>query len=530
MASKGSSIVGSIGNGISTVLGMAMGPIGMIGSALFNVASTFGGMFMDFLGKGVDMLMGLPKMLGVGFLAAAGSVIGGLYGAHKLLGPAADSEMYGKQLKHQGKADMLPFLEDLAGISNSSTGEMVKAGIYSNNLGLDTKTLLPILNDVTAMVEDMRIDDLIRAMGMLKAGRYGEGLESLSRVGVTREVLSGKGIKFDGQGSVAKESEAQMMSVVTNLLKTMYAGAAQEMAGTYKQLISNLGDDISRSLKNAFAGALPYAEQSVSVISGMFKSMGEQLSIVDWAGIGSSFVNLATVAADTIKGVDWLGMFDAVNAAAAKCADIAAYLFTAEGWASLGDAFAKSFDNIIVRMEGVFDASATLLWEALKTGGDWVYSKLLDLPGGIIKAMSGRIKGITEGMSASDVPMLLSNVAMGVVTPGFLLGKMTAGALENLSASQGVSNLDDARANFRSKITDLGKSSYEPFAGFANKAPSPEAREAKEQNNKLKEAVDAIRQGNEALEQNNKLASQLLHEMRVFNEYSQSDISGAMFA
>jgi hypothetical protein len=119
---------------------------------------------------------------------------------------------------------------------------------------------------------------------------------------------------------------------------------------------------------------------------------------------------------------------------------------------------------------------------------------------------------------------------MGVVNPGFLLGKMTAGALENLSESQGVSNLDDARANFRSKITDLGKSSYEPFAGFANKAPTPEAVEIKEQSKKLGEAVDAIRQGNEALEQNNKLASQLLHEMRVFNEYSQSDISGAMFA
>lgn len=572
-------VAGSLLGGVGALGGAFMSVIpivGQIGSMLLSAATAFGGMLMDVLGKGVDLLLGLPKMLAVGMAAVAG----GVYAAHKSLGPAAEMEQYRSQLGHQGKADQLPFLQDLAKISRASLSEIVAAGVQSNNLGLDTKNVLPILNDVTAMMPEMKIDELVRSIGMLNSGRFGEALESLSRVGINRKGLEARGLTFDNGGSLNERDPAKVLPIIMAMLKERFGGASQKMGDTYQVATSNLGDSISQAFAKALEGALPYATKLVQTIGGVVDGIGEKISSFDWTSLGSSLLNLANEAASVVNSVDWAGMLAAVTSAAKQAADIAAYLFTAEGWGSLGEMLSGLWAGIISGLGATLSASASLLWEALKLGGEWILDQMLNLPSLIARGIGNYIDGMKTAFGVMAViieqAIVKGGNALSALLTASLISVLPSIALDakgrelkripfgervarltdeenkrsgptvidtlwnalkrDMDAAgkrSGVTDIGLAMDNFRKSLREAGKGIFDHIRGFSDRASrnaDGKGELARKWEDYGPKQQNAQREIKEAVIAGNMLTSQMLQELKIQTGVTQSELAEAMFA
>lgn len=233
------------------------------------------------------VLFRLPiRALKLGALGV-GAVAGGAFLAHKALAPAAKVERYQEQLRVQGTPDMLPWLKEQAMKTTNSLDEIIQSAIMAQNFNIDPKKFLGPMMDVSAMF-NKPLQEITQSLGMIKAGRFGEGLESLSRSGITRQDLKVLGIKFDNGGAVAKSSQDKVFGAIIQLMKTRFGGAAQRRAGTYEGQISMLGDSVFNALSEGLAPFLPYATKIVQEVKGIIGSVGDALKTIDWKSWGES--------------------------------------------------------------------------------------------------------------------------------------------------------------------------------------------------------------------------------------------------
>ena len=237
------------------------------------------------------MLLRLPmKALKLG-LIGAGAVAGGAYLGHKLLQPAAKVERYKEQFKVQGTSEMLPWLKKMAMNTTNSLDELIQSTILGQNFRIDMKKDLVPMMDLSNMF-NKPLTEIVRSLGMIKAERYGEALESLSRSGITRQDLKELGIKFGSGGMVKDESKDKIYTAVINLIKSRYGGASQRRAKTYEGQVSMLGDAVFNALSEGLAPFLPYATKIVKEVKKYINSVGKALKTVDWKGFGERALNV----------------------------------------------------------------------------------------------------------------------------------------------------------------------------------------------------------------------------------------------
>ena len=198
------------------------------------------------------MLLRLPmKALKLG-LMGLGAVAGGTYLGHKLLQPSAKVERYQEQFRVQKTSEMLPWLKKMALRTTNSLDELIQSTILGQNFRIDMKKDLVPLMDLSNMF-NKPLTEIVRSLGMIKAERYGEGLESLARSGITRQDLKELGIKFGSGGMVKDESKDKIYTAIINLIKSRYGGASMRRAKTYEGQISMLGDAVFNALSEGLA-------------------------------------------------------------------------------------------------------------------------------------------------------------------------------------------------------------------------------------------------------------------------------------
>lgn len=520
--------------------------------------------------------MGIPKMLAGGFLAAGVTVAGGLYASHKALGPAAEMERYKSQLDFMGKPELLGFYKNLAQKSPLSLNETVSGGILAENFQLDSTKYLPLATDMASAFK-VPLEEILRAFGYLKSGRTGEGMESLRRFGISNEALEKLGTKFEKSGEVAEKSKSGILDAVYTLASGRFAGMAEKQSGTYEGKISNLGDAIFQAMADGFKNALPYATQAVQVVTGAIGELGAKLSTVDWSGFGSSLVNLATKAADVVKSVDLTGMLDSLTKAAEKASDIAAYLFTAEGWANLTNALMDSWDKMKSSFSGVWQTTSVALYETLKLGGDYFglamekgfNSILNNIPTAMSLVISSILQVFTEAGRILDSS--IKAVMLKVIPDSLLSPQQRQLKSEGFVASVSADLMARSIANptwfektiggmfneMERKRMDLGiregdvKGAWEkvltttinavgnnlsPVRGFSqNASKNAEGKEKIEQawedfGPTMKQLLSGIEDVKQVGTAGNVINSQMLREMRDWNEYNMTELNEAYLA
>lgn len=152
---------------------------------------------------------------------AAGVTLGAIYAGMKALEPAGERQAWRAQFEVLTRsADVAEQrLEFLTGVFRRSPFELaavIDAGKQMQALGFFSEKTFRTAAD-TAAAFGANLGDVVRSLGMVKAGRMGEAMETLARMGVRRDDLTAEGIKFGAKPPDIKaqtaEATAQFASI-----------------------------------------------------------------------------------------------------------------------------------------------------------------------------------------------------------------------------------------------------------------------------------------------------------------------------
>lgn len=364
---------GSFSGGLSAGLGSLSsifsklgGAVTMIGGVLVDAFSTA----FSFVGKIVASLFSVSHLL-MGGLLGGGAIAGAVYGAHKALGPAAEMERYRGQLSIQGKENLMPFYQKVEKATPYNLSEVVTGGILMENFQISSEKFLETVADAgTAFKQPL--EEVVRALGYIKSGRTGEGMESIARIGITRDDLRDLGIVFEKSGEVARQSQGKVFDAVISVMKTRFGGTAAKVSETYEGKISTLGSAVFMAFSNAFSKVLPYATASIGYITETITSIGNSIGQINWVGMGEALVNSVSKAADWFASVDWAGWGQTVVNTAEAVANAFGRLFTGEGRDELVKGISGAWNVITSGMPAIMTGIVTDLRNAGKWMGDYI--------------------------------------------------------------------------------------------------------------------------------------------------------------
>jgi len=292
----------------------------------------------------------------------------------------------------------MPFFAQTAAKTPYSLGEVVSGGILMENFKISSEKFLSTVIDAGAAFKKP-IEEVVRSMGYIKTGRYGEGVESLAQIGITRDDLKELGIKFEKSGGVAQESQAKIFDAVIGVMKSRFGGTSERISKTYEGSISNLGDSVFQAFSNAFSKLLPYATASITYISDAVTKIGESFGKINWREMGEALVNSVSKAADWFSSVDWTGWGQTVVDTAAQVANAFGKLFSGEG----RDELVKGISGAWNVIKGGIPSIMTGVVVDLRNAGKWM--------GDYIEISIGRALDFSMG--------------------GFTIGNLIAMAIEN---------------------------------------------------------------------------------------------------
>ena len=230
----------------------------------------------------------LLKGVAVGALAAVASAWGTVRASMALLAPAAEFERYRMQLqvllKSSEKArDRFAELREYARATPFNADEVVAAGSAMQAFGLwtqDGMRRLRLAGDAAAAF-GLSIREVVTSLNYLASGRGGEAMESLSRMGITREKLSTFGVRFGRQGELLTQPK-RALSAVFRHIEANYGGMTRRLAGTFGGALEQLRGAVKDALGEGFAGALRPATALVNRLSAAFSKFGAVLRSVNW--------------------------------------------------------------------------------------------------------------------------------------------------------------------------------------------------------------------------------------------------------
>ena len=230
----------------------------------------------------------LLRGVAVGALAAVASAWGTVRASMALLAPAAEFERYRMQLqvllKSSEKArDRFAELREYARATPFNADEVVAAGSAMQAFGLwtqDGMRRLRLAGDAAAAF-GLSIREVVTSLNYLASGRGGEAMESLSRMGITREKLSQFGVRFGRQGELLTQPK-RALSAVFRHIEANYGGMTRRLAGTFGGALEQLRGAVKDALGEGFAGALRPATALVNRLSAAFSKFGAVLRTVNW--------------------------------------------------------------------------------------------------------------------------------------------------------------------------------------------------------------------------------------------------------
>lgn len=178
-------------------------------------------------------------------------------------------------------AQILGFIDKLAIPSVFDTATLGESAKLLEAFGLNTERFLPIAEKLGTVFggNAEALNSFVSALGYLKSGRFGEGFESLARGGVSRELLTQKGLKFDKGGSFQGTVE-QALTAVELVVNEKFGKLADEMASGPMAKLASLGDAFNRVMRQI---GLALVGPVVSVFETLSGAM-ENLTKVDVFG------------------------------------------------------------------------------------------------------------------------------------------------------------------------------------------------------------------------------------------------------
>jgi hypothetical protein len=372
--------MGMLNRGIG-VAGIAAGPIGAIVSGVASAASMlvsgvmkFGSMFVDFVGKGIDMLMGLPKQIAVGVAAVAGII----YGTKKAMAPAAEMERYKAQLDVLGKNDLLPFFQQVEKKTPSGIGDVVRTGIMMETFQISSRKYFQTVADASAAFQKP-MEEVVRTLAYAKSGRTGEAIESAGTMGVSQKDLKRLGIRFEKSGGVKDEDRDKVFGALVKILNSRTGGMSEKISQTAEGKESTLGSAIFKAFSDAGEKLLPMYKDVISKLTSTIEGIkwsevGEKIkSVINTFLTKEGRAELLSVATDA-----W-DRFGAVAGAAAT--DIGNWLVWGGKFigAALVESFNRASELFSIKIGENFDA----IWEKgkmiLAGGLEFALAGIVDL-------------------------------------------------------------------------------------------------------------------------------------------------------
>ncbi|AKA68554.1 transglycosylase SLT domain-containing protein [Clostridium scatologenes] len=141
--------------------------------------------------------------------------------------------------------------------------------------GLDYKKYLQPLGDAAAAF-NKPLEQAIFAMGKLKSGQLGMGVDMLRDFGVSQQDWTKQGVKFSKNGEMQGMTGDSASVMALKILQSKYGGLMDKQSGTAQGMISNIGDTI-----NGMGRGLAGIDQNGQIMKGgLFDNFKKQLTII----------------------------------------------------------------------------------------------------------------------------------------------------------------------------------------------------------------------------------------------------------
>jgi hypothetical protein len=451
--------------GFSGMGSTAKSVFGSITSGVVGV----GGVIKSVLGGALSAVK-----LGFGALAGAGaSAAAALYAGYKAIQPAAQMEQYKIQLEVMlgtGEAEKrLQYLRDFAATTPFELPQVVEASNLMQAFGIYSERALSAAGDAASAFGG-DLDQVIRALNYLAAGRGGEAFESLARIGVTRDKLKPMGIQFSASGELLSDTK-QAFDAVIQYFETNFGGMMARQSKSFKGAFSNVKDSIFNAFADGGKGALAYLVPALQTASTLISTIGAKVAAFDWSGVGTKFLAgfntaanlIATITSDTAQGKDMRN--SASNLAGAmwdnlknlpKALLVSLGAFAGQFAKTLGDTLAAGFQVMAGVFQVAWSALATILESFGKAAGNRIGDKL-----GLDKEGLKRDRGLAAKFATEEVmrrPGLDFATAYNAEFERRRYGIDTPSAgFDSLTKTFGVGGTDKAIAGLRAIGANTGE-------------------------------------------------------------------------
>ena len=362
-----SQAMGSFGGAVSSAVGTAMGPLGMLKNAVSGIGSSFSTMLTGF-GMGIGQ-------------AAFGLVSQGIGMAqNSIIGMNAELETSTLQFETlMGSSDKAAaHVQDLFTFAQKTpfeSGPVIQASRTMETFGgaaLDTMTNLTRFGDAAAATSN-DIGEVAfwmsRAYANIQAGKpIGEATMRLSEMAVITPEVSNKIEAMQKAG--AKSSE--IWDTLSGSLGR-FDGAMDKMSGTWAGLTSNLEDTIRLTAAKAFEPLFQVAKKAVGAINDLLGSDAFQ----QWA------IDTATAISKTVTGIaDVVGSFITMGQAIGEA-------FTGDPGAMgvVYDMIRKVFGDSVANFLQPFLQNLMDFIPTLRTVAGWFGNAFADLKSGDLHNM-----------------------------------------------------------------------------------------------------------------------------------------------
>ena len=283
------------------IAGFGMGAARAIGGAFRRIHSAIMMPYRGLLGMVRHITQIRHLFWNLAFLG--GMIAGGVYGAVKLLSPAAKEQTWERQFglllgdKDKSGVDRMQsgagaaeeridWLSRLSTKLKFTMTQTVEAGRLMQVFGIFSKRSFITASDA-ASAYGKDIDQVVRSLGYLSTGRYGAAARMLMRMGISQKGLEGEGVKFSKGGRLQSDVKTTLAAVLRIWDKTV-GGMSQAMADTFEVSIVTMGDAFFRMRAKMFRGMLPFATTMANTLRDAMEQVGSMAGGWDWEGIGSS--------------------------------------------------------------------------------------------------------------------------------------------------------------------------------------------------------------------------------------------------
>ncbi len=169
---------------------------------------------------------------------------------------------------------VLAFDDKLAGPSIFTSEELAQASLTLEAFKLKTEEFLPVAEKLGTVFggNSEALRQYVDALGYIKNGRFGEGFESLSRAGLSKDDFTAKGLTFDKSGAFTGQAD-QALKAIEQLVNDRFGKLSEEMANGPAAKLASVMDAIGRAARVAGQGILSVLMPAAEKIGGFIQHL-----------------------------------------------------------------------------------------------------------------------------------------------------------------------------------------------------------------------------------------------------------------